>query len=257
MKILYFSSTGNCLYVAKKIGGELLSIPKSVRNHINIFSDDIVGIVIPVYWLSVPAYVRNFLSQAIFQCSYFFGIMTYGDNIFGALNDLNTITTANGRKFDYLTAIKMTNNYLPMYEMTKEIEKTKKYHVEEKLQVIYDNIKIQTHYIPNIGWFSKWLSKIHMHKHCMTLGEGEAAKMNVSEECVACGQCVKICPTRNITLSGQTITFGKQCTDCLGCIHNCPQNCIHIKGEKSNIRYRNPNISAKELTEVSRHRTEI
>ncbi len=28
MKILYFTATGNCLHVAKQLGGELLSIPQ-------------------------------------------------------------------------------------------------------------------------------------------------------------------------------------------------------------------------------------
>lgn len=31
MKTLYFSSTGNCLYVAKCLGGECLSIPKLIK----------------------------------------------------------------------------------------------------------------------------------------------------------------------------------------------------------------------------------
>ena len=30
MKICYFTATGNCLYVAKQIGGELLSIPQLI-----------------------------------------------------------------------------------------------------------------------------------------------------------------------------------------------------------------------------------
>ncbi len=34
MKTLYFSSTGNCLYVAKCLGGECLSIPKLIKRGI-------------------------------------------------------------------------------------------------------------------------------------------------------------------------------------------------------------------------------
>lgn len=33
MTVLYLTSTGNCLYVAKKIGGELCSIPQAVNIH--------------------------------------------------------------------------------------------------------------------------------------------------------------------------------------------------------------------------------
>ena len=31
MKTLYFTATGNSLYIAKSIGGELLSIPKMIK----------------------------------------------------------------------------------------------------------------------------------------------------------------------------------------------------------------------------------
>ena len=51
MKTLYFSSTGNCLYVAKCLGGECLSIPKLIKQGIYEIKDDVVGIVFPVYGL--------------------------------------------------------------------------------------------------------------------------------------------------------------------------------------------------------------
>ena len=31
MTVLYFSSTGNCLYIAKRIGGKILSIPGCIQ----------------------------------------------------------------------------------------------------------------------------------------------------------------------------------------------------------------------------------
>ncbi len=50
MKILYFTSTGNNLYIAKQIGGELLSIPQLVKDNIYDIEDDCVGIVFPVFY---------------------------------------------------------------------------------------------------------------------------------------------------------------------------------------------------------------
>ena len=54
MKVLYFTGTGNSLYVAKRIGGELLSIPKLMKEEQFIIEDDIVGIICPVYGFAVP-----------------------------------------------------------------------------------------------------------------------------------------------------------------------------------------------------------
>ncbi len=247
MKTLYFSGTGNCLYAAKKIGGELISIPRAMKEGTYVFKDDVIGIVFPVYWLSVPALIREFLSQTSFECDYLFGIVTYGDNNFGVLHDLNILPTANGKKFDYMNAVKMTENYLPMYEMAAEIEKAKGYDTENCLNRICEDIRNKKHAIPQIDWFSKTLTKVWGKKHCRSLGPGEAARMTVNEECIACGQCTRICPMENISLQDGKVTFGTRCSDCLGCIQNCPKNAIHIEGEKSTLRYRNPDITVREL----------
>lgn len=45
MKILYFTSTGNNLYIAHQLGGELLSIPQMVKDDIFDIEDESVGIV--------------------------------------------------------------------------------------------------------------------------------------------------------------------------------------------------------------------
>ena len=36
MKVCYFTATGNCLYVAKQIGGDLLSIPQLMKQETNL-----------------------------------------------------------------------------------------------------------------------------------------------------------------------------------------------------------------------------
>jgi len=59
MKILYFTATGNCLYVAKKFGGELLSIPQLNKNNVYEINDDIVGIIIPVFYWDIPRRLKS------------------------------------------------------------------------------------------------------------------------------------------------------------------------------------------------------
>ena len=64
MKVCYFTATGNCLYVANRIGGELKSIPKRMKQGRIARSDDAVGIVCPVYCGELPGMVRAFLEKA-------------------------------------------------------------------------------------------------------------------------------------------------------------------------------------------------
>lgn len=54
MTIFYFTSTGNCLYVAKRIGGNLYSIPKLMQAKTFKFKDDVVGLVYPTYGFGMP-----------------------------------------------------------------------------------------------------------------------------------------------------------------------------------------------------------
>lgn len=247
MKILYFSSTGNSLYVAKKLGGECISIPKIIESGNFTITDDVIGVVVPVYWLSVPAYVRDFLKRAEFQCSYLFGILTYGDNAFGAVHDLDTIPLAGETKFHYINSIKMVENYLPMYEMEKEIKKAETYNIEETIAGVKQDIMNQVHKKPKVSWISKQLTSHFRRSHCISIGKGEARHFTVSDNCSSCGQCVKICPMHNISIDSGKLKFGESCADCLGCIQNCPEEAIHTRKEKSKVRYRNPNIIVSEL----------
>jgi hypothetical protein len=54
MKILYFTSTGNNIYIGQSLNGELLSIPQQIKKGEYKIKDDIVGIIFPNYYMTVP-----------------------------------------------------------------------------------------------------------------------------------------------------------------------------------------------------------
>ena len=78
MTVCYFSGTGYCLYVARRIGGTLLSIPQLIRQESIEIADEAVGIVCPVYNGEMPMMVRAFLKKAHIRAEYFFFVYTYG-----------------------------------------------------------------------------------------------------------------------------------------------------------------------------------
>lgn len=63
MKILYYTSTGNNLYISKQLGGELLSIPQLMKNNEFYIEDNIVGIVFPVFFATSPITLREFVER--------------------------------------------------------------------------------------------------------------------------------------------------------------------------------------------------
>ncbi|SIR09457.1 hypothetical protein SAMN05920897_1385 [Alkalispirochaeta americana] len=71
-KIFYFSGTGNSYLVAKKLGMkiencELIKITYEIKRE--IYEDDIIGIVFPVYYFGLPKIVENFLINFDFKSS--------------------------------------------------------------------------------------------------------------------------------------------------------------------------------------------
>ena len=58
----------------------------------------------------------------------------------------------------------------------------------------------------------------------------------VSDQCISCGKCEKICPMNNIKLVKGQPVFGENCTWCFGCIARCPKKAIDIKGKTEGKR---------------------
>ena len=67
MTTIYFTATGNSLYVAKTLGGERLSIPQLLRENRYHIKADKIGIITPVYGFDLPKIVRRFLELATFE----------------------------------------------------------------------------------------------------------------------------------------------------------------------------------------------
>ncbi len=80
---------------------------------------------------------------------------------------------------------------------------------------------------------------------------GMEKKFCISKECTACGVCQQVCPKDNIKVDNRPY-FENKCCACLACVNMCPQKAITIKGEKnSNARFRNPNVSLKEIIDAN------
>ncbi|MCL2519620.1 MAG: hypothetical protein FWE37_01260 [Spirochaetaceae bacterium] len=90
MTIFYFTATGNCLYVAGKIGGNLISIPQELKGAGKSYEDDAIGFVWPCWGAAVPKPVQRFMEQSSFKANYFFNIMTYGNIPGNGLGDMQS-----------------------------------------------------------------------------------------------------------------------------------------------------------------------
>lgn len=73
--ILYFSGTGNSLYVAKKLAeltGDTAVPISAIHERCQRIQDRIIGFVFPVYFGDLPEPVQDFIRQVRFQKSTYF-----------------------------------------------------------------------------------------------------------------------------------------------------------------------------------------
>lgn len=121
MKILYYTSTWNNWYIAKKLGGELLSIPQLSKNQIYDIEDDVVGIVFPVFFATSPKTIREYLEKVNIKADYLFLITSFGsDGDQNALKIMKETLNNKGINVDYTNSVLMIDNFLPVFDMAKE-----------------------------------------------------------------------------------------------------------------------------------------
>ena len=88
---------------------------------------------------------------------------------------------------------------------------------------------------------SKGFSQLHSKR---------AKKFSVSDACIGCGTCERVCPQGNIKLENRKPTFGTNCIGCLSCLQFCPKEAINMgRITKNRERFPNPSVKAADLTQ--------
>lgn len=249
-KIFYFTSTGNSLYVAKeiqkRIGGEVISIPKALKEGELEFSGDKVGIVYPCYELRAPNIVREFIEKANIKGRYNFSIMTYGNLSLGGVKIFRKFCKKNGININYGNEILMIDNYLPIYDIDKQLDKLDEKKIPEKLNEIIDDIDREAEFIRESGLLAQFASS-QVYKFFKGSHRKMPQKFKIEKSCTKCEVCVKVCPVSNIKMVEGRLEFSDRCIACFACTHNCPTNSIRMSNEKSKTRFRNENIKLNEI----------
>lgn len=246
MKIFYFSATGNSLYIAKRIGGELYSIPQMLRHEKHDFEDEVIGFVFPCYGFGLPRMIIDFIHKSKFKAEYFFAIMTYGNKAASGLKHMEKLGSEAGIQFDYTNEIVMIDNYLPLFKVEDQLKKESAKKIEEKLDQIVSDVGQRRKMLMRKGLASDIVSKLIHNLFSKKQFDAGDKRFVIHNNCNNCKVCEKVCPKGNIKI-GLKPEFLHKCDGCYACIHHCPQNAIHLKSERSNARFINQHVKLQEI----------
>lgn len=137
--VFYFTGTGNCLYIAKHLEAQPVSIPQVIHQENLHFCDKSIGIVAPVYGHEVPGMVKEFLHKATFDTDYFYMILTYGNRHGGAAELAEQLCREYGVRVDYINVLLMVDNWLPSFDMDEQRKMDK--NVQGQLDAILSDLK--------------------------------------------------------------------------------------------------------------------
>ena len=245
MKILFYTSTGNNLYIAKQLGGELYSIPQLMENDVFDIEDDVVGIVFPVFFATSPKSIREFIAKVNIKADYLFLITSYGsDGDQNALRIMKETLNGRGIHVNYTNSVLMVDNFLPVFDMAEEKEIKKDLDVDGQILKIKQDILDRRDHIFDKPMFTDVDNIEEVLESTMT----SKYHIMVGDDCSQCRMCVMVCPRGNVTLQDDGPVFGDDCDFCLGCVQHCKTNTLTINDELNpDERYRNPNIRISEI----------
>lgn len=247
--IFYFTGTGNTLMavrsIAEKIGNcDVAFMPDY---HLRPVGYERIGFAFPVYSGEPPEFVKKFIRQLdLSECpdAYYFAVATFGGVPGNAFYITDDLLKEKGLRLNGCFGIRMNGNFISSYNPW-EISEKQKAKINSGLEEAAERIKERTlTAIPN----HKNIVFAFMHKHIMPYYLQSDKNFTVSDACVSCGVCYRVCPVANIIMSNGRPEFQGRCEQCMACINACPRKALNYKNvTQKRHRYINRDIQLQDL----------
>lgn len=254
--IFVYSGTGNCLNMAKNIAKELgntdiISVRKAPAVT-DVEDADTVGFVFPCYGGGAPEdFLTNIKNLQIDPKVYTYGVTVSAVYPGIGLSQLNSLiplkywrTATHHCSCVWLFPHQVT---LPLVSVEKSQARCEKIAVDIAKNV--QKREISRKKKPGHNPFNTIENKVWP-----AIAKTKVKKFAVSDACIGCGQCVRVCPRENIKLENGRAVIGKDCTQCLGCLQFCPNKAISIgKITDKREHFHNPKVYAADLVQEVIH----
>ncbi len=245
--IIYFSSTGNSKYVAKRIAEAENDWTRSITSidfgdRLEVRKKNVFGIVCPTYFHGIPVNIEDFIrtsKMVVEPGTYCFFVTTYGGDSGHPEIPMEKFLKEKGIELSASFSVKMPENYTPMFDCNDKDAINK---VLEEAEPQIDEI---IRHVKNRDTGSFITSNTNLPYEDVRKMYDDARKTSffqVTDDCIGCMLCAKRCPSRAIEMVNKRPHWKKdECTLCLGCLHRCPHFAIQY-GDKTRDhgQYKNP-----------------
>ena len=254
--IIYcYSGTGNCLDMAKNIARELGDTDVVMMRSFPAVTDASeakrVGFIFPCFGGGAPADVLVYARHIhIRPGTYTFAVSQSASYAGTGLAELNRIVP-----LDYWRTVTHQCSCIWLFPHTLMMPPCTPEEAQKRSE------KLATEIAHEVLIMAKTEKKPRRNilnaaenKGWPMIAKRKAEGFRVSDSCIACGQCVKLCPRGNIRLENGKAVIGTNCAQCLGCLQFCPTGAISL-GSITDKRehYHNPNVKATDLMEKVIH----
>ena len=250
--IFCFSGTGNCLDLAQNIarglGNTQIIMMRSAPVITDVREAERVGFVFPCYGGGAPADVLKYAQTIqVSPRAYTFGVSSSASYAGTGLYELDKIIPLHYWRTvtHHCSCIWLFPHTTMMPPMS--LEKAQKRSEKLAQEIAFDVAtgKVSDKRPP------RNLLNAAENKGFSAMTAQKAKGFKVSEACIGCGQCVRLCPRGNIRLESGRAVIGTDCVQCLGCLQFCPKEAISLgKITEKREHYHNPNIKAEDLMQT-------
>lgn len=230
--IYYFSGTGNSMRAAYRIASALTDTEIiSMRcNPVEVSAEDadVIGFAFPVYFWTMPEAAVRFIKELkINPDAYIFGISTLLGINGHSLEVLDSLLKQKGAFLSYGRRLHSVGNSMVTYS-PMPFPKLWVPITEKRLTAISAEIvKRKTRKYPKASALIRAMYPSG-EKYIRMLHEADRGFV-ITNKCISCGTCAKICPCRNIVMKDGRPSFMNQCNFCMSCVGYCPKKAINYR----------------------------
>lgn len=254
--IIYcFSGTGNCMdaamHIAKVMKETTIVSMKNDPHDVAFTEAECVGFIFPVYHWSLPEQAKRFIEKVeINKNAYIFGITVCGGIAFNTLNDFVRLMENKDLKVNYVRMIKSVASYVGAYEPFPKPETVLPQAEKQITEVAWDVQSRLNCKLPKRNYLLACIRRIVQPKFVKELPTKDKDFV-ISDKCVSCGLCAKVCIANNIEIVNGIPNFKHECAQCMSCLVYCPQKAIDYKDKtKNRTKYHNPHVNVADMCKL-------